>query len=62
VGALIWVQTLGLTRSQHPVEGHPYLRLLRLYLEEFLPRNASSRPTDRMTGVVSTGVHIHAFV
>ncbi|KAK9917041.1 hypothetical protein WJX75_000269 [Coccomyxa subellipsoidea] len=48
-------KTLGLTRSQHPVEGHPYLRLLRLYLEEFLPRNASSRPTDRMTGLRGSG-------
>jgi len=26
------------------VEGHPYLRVLRLYLEEFLPRTRHSRP------------------
>lgn len=44
-------QTLGLTRSEHAEEGHPYLRLLRLYLEEFLPRTRQSRPADALAGV-----------
>ena len=32
------LQKLRVSRT-HSVEGHPYLRLLRKYLEEFLPRD-----------------------
>ncbi len=32
------------------MEGHPYLRLLRLYLEDFLPRDDASRLADRSNG------------
>ena len=32
------MQKLRVTRSGNTVGGHPYLRLLRAYLEEFLPR------------------------
>lgn len=33
------MQKLRVTRTGNTVEGHPYLRLLRAYLEEFLPRD-----------------------
>lgn len=32
------------------MEGHPYLRLLRLYLDEFLPRDNSSKAATAATG------------
>ena len=37
--SLSWnAQTLRLTRGGGHIEGHPYLRLLRSYLDHFLPR------------------------
>ncbi|BDA48624.1 hypothetical protein COCOBI_12-3050 [Coccomyxa sp. Obi] len=46
-------KTLGLTRNQQPVEEHPYLRLLRLYLEEFLPRDGM--PVGGTNGLRNSG-------
>jgi len=37
-------QTLRLTRGAGHMEGHPYLRLLRRYLEHFLPRPRTETP------------------
>ncbi len=45
-----YLQTLRLTRSHHAVEGHPYLRLLRLYLDDFLPRDASPKAATPAQG------------
>ena len=51
------MQTLRLTRAQHAVEGHPYLRLLRLYLERYLPRDDSAAPAAAMKGVLGPATH-----
>jgi hypothetical protein len=38
------MQKLRVTRTGNTVEGHPYLHLLRAYLEEFLPRENGASP------------------
>ncbi len=57
------MQKLRVTRTGNTVDGHPYLRLLRAYLEEFLPREhaqgasptqgAGAAPADAGQGVGS---------
>ena len=38
------LQKLRVSRAGNTVEGHPYLRLLRAYLEALLPRDGSEDP------------------
>lgn len=52
------VQTLRLTRGASHLEGHPYLRLLRRYLDHFLPRPRPDAPPVSAGAPGSTALQI----
>ena len=58
------LQTLRLGTGHTAVEGHAYLRLLRLYLEQCLPRTAQDKASNAAAGVLHARQHqqviIHA--